>query len=149
MAKEAERAHREAITRHRSIQTQETRDRMERNLKETEKKYDNKKEFFIKRWFQPSNNVEKIEKRRAKEVQKRMAASRKKAEKTNKELGMTKVKNSKERKSTKPPNPRDIPQGGGGVYKEGASKGRNPADTQQGGGGTYVEGQSEKNRKKK
>jgi len=147
MAKEAEKAYRDAITRHRSIQSPETRDRMERNLKETEKRYNNKKEFFVIRWFQPANNIEKIEKRRAKEVQKRMAASRKKSEATNKEMGIAKVKTGQERKTVNAANPRDMAQGGGGVYKEGASRGGNPANMPQGGGGSYVEGKSKKGQK--
>jgi len=147
MAKEAEKAYRDGLTRHRSVQTQETLNRMDRNLKETEKKYSNKKEFFVVRWFQPKDNIEKIEKQRAKEVQKRMAASRKKAEKTNEELGIAKVRTGQERKTTKSFSPKDIPQGGGGVYKEGASKSVNQANIPQGGGGTYVEGKSKKGQK--
>ena len=147
MAKEAEKAYKDGLTRHRSIQTQETRDRMDRNVKESEKKYSNKKAFFVVRWFQPTNDIEKIEKQRAKEVQKRMAASLKKAEKTNKELGIVKVKTGREQKSIKPADPRDMPQGGGGVYKESTAKGVNPTNMSQGGGGSYTEGKSKKKQK--
>jgi len=136
-AKEAEKAHKDAITRHRSFQTQETRDRMDKHLKESEKKYSNKKEFFVVRWFR-QDNIEKMEKRHAKDVQKRMAATRKKSEKTNKELGLSRVETVKDRKARKT-DPRDVPQGGGGSYREGSAKNfARPSDMQQGGGGSYT-----------
>ena len=141
-AKEIEKSYMDAITRHRSNQTQETRERMERNLKESNKRHRTQKEFFMVRWFRLKDDVEKIEKQRAKEVQKRMAATRKKAEKYNKELGITGVKPTKERK-VKRPDPKDTQHGGGGVYKEGGSrKYANPSDMPQGGGGSYAEGKS-------
>jgi len=142
-AKESEKSRMDALTRHRSNQTQETRERMERNLKESNKRYRTSKEIFIVRWFRPKDDVEKIEKRQAKEVQKRMAATRKKAEKYNKELGVTNVSKTAQKRKVKPPNPKDMPHGGGGVYKEGKSKSSvRPSDMPQGGGGTYVEGKS-------
>ena len=147
--KEAEKAHADGITRHRSLQTQETLDRMDRNLKETEKKYGNQKEFFVVRWFRPANSIEKIEKQQAKETQKRMAASQKKSEQTNKEYGLERGKIDKDRKTTQAPDPKNVQQGGGGVYREGASKGVKPAKTQQGGGGTYSESKSKKQKKRK
>ena len=141
-AKEAEKAYKDAITRHREFQSQETRDRMDQHAKESDKRYSNKKEFFIVRWFRPKDDVEKIEKRRAKEVEKRMAATRKKAEKTNKEFGITDVETPKQQKLGRP-NPKDIPQGGGGTYKEGgATRYARPSDMPQGGGGSYSDGKS-------
>jgi len=65
-AKEAEKAYKDAITRHRANQTQEMRDRMDRNLKETEKRHSRDKEFFLVRWFKPKDSIEKIEKMRTK-----------------------------------------------------------------------------------
>jgi len=141
-AKEIEKSYMNAITRHRSNQTQETRDRMEKNLKESNKRLNTKNEIFIVGWFQPKDDIERIEKQRAKEVQKRMAVTRKKAEKHNKELGITSSGTVKERK-VKRSDPRDMPQGGGGVYKEGgAKKYARSSDMPQGGGGSYVEGKS-------
>ena len=140
--KEAEKSHQDAITRHRANQTQEVRERMDRNLKESQRKYGNQKEFFIVRWFQPKDNVAKIEKQRDKEMQRRMAATRKKAEKTNKDIGITRTETDKKRKA-KLPDPKDMPQGGGGVYKEGNAKTYvRPSNIQQGGGGSYTEGKS-------
>jgi hypothetical protein len=137
-AKEDQKAYKDAITRHRTIQTQETRDRMDRNLKETEKRHRTDKEFFLVRWFKPKDSIEKIEKRRAREVQKRMAANLKKAEKTNTEYRVSSFKPAK-RESKKPPDPKDVVHGGGGNYNAG-SKGRvNPSDIQHGGGGSYKE----------
>ena len=141
-AKEAEKAYQDAITRHRSLQSQEMRDRMDRNLKESDKRHSNKKEFFVVRWFKPKSDIEKIEKRQAKEVQKRMAATRKQAENNNKKFGITSAETVKERKPNKP-DPKDMPQGGGGVYKEGgATRYSRPSDISQGGGGSYSEGRS-------
>lgn len=140
-AKEAEKGRQDAITRHRAFQTQETRDRMDQHLKESDKRYSAKKDFFLVRWFRPKDSVEKIEKRRAKEVQKRMAATRKQAEKNNKERNTSSFK-TKERKSSKP-DPNDVQLGGGGSYREGKSKNKvNPSDIQQGGGGSYTESKS-------
>jgi len=140
--KEADKAYKDGLTRHRALQTQETRNRMDQNLKESNKKYTNEKEFFLVRWFRPKDDIEKIEKRQAKEDQKRMAATRKKAEKYNKESGFQRVTKTKEQK--KPlPSPNDMPQGGGGVYKEGsATKYASPSSMQHGGGGSYSEGKS-------
>ena len=141
-AKESEKTRQDGITRHRAFQTQETRDRMDQNLKETEKRYSTKKEFFLVRWFRPKDSVEKIEKRRAKEVKKRMAATRKQAEKNNKERNTSSFRTS-ERKKPPKPDPNAVQQGGGGSYNEGKSKNRvNPSDTQQGGGGSYNESKS-------
>ena len=138
--KEADKAYKDAITRHRSVQTQETRDRMDRNLKETEKRHKRDKEFFVARWFRPKDNIEKIEKRRAKETQKRMAANRKKAEKNTKDHRVSSFKQT-ERKARKPPDPKDVVHGGGGTYQRGNASTRvNPADIQHGGGGTYQRG---------
>ena len=146
--KEADKAYKDGITRHREVQTQETRDRMDQHLKESNKRYSNKKEFFVVRWFRPSNDVEKIEKRREKEVQKRMAATRKAAEKDNETRGVSSFK-TKERKSGSPSAPKDMPHGGGGTYKESsATKYANPSDIQQGGGGSYQEAKSKKQVKK-
>ena len=141
-AKEAEKNRQDGITRHRAFQTQETRDRMDQNLKESEKRYSAKKDFFLVRWFRPKDSVEKIEKRRAKEVKKRMAATRKQAEKNNKERNTSGFKTS-ERKKPPKPDPNAVQHGGGGSYNEGKSKNRvNPSDIQQGGGGSYNEGKS-------
>ena len=142
--KAAEKAHRDGITRHREFQTQEVRNRMDANAKESDKKYKKKKDFFLVRWFRPKDDIEKIEKKRAKEVEKRMAATRKKAEKNNDARSATNIK-TKERKASRP-DPADFQHGGGGSYEEGRSKSRaNPADIQHGGGGTYPGGGS-KNR---
>ena len=139
--KEADKAYKDGITRHRAFQTQETRERMDQHLKESNKRYSNQKEFFLVRWFRPSNDVDKIEKRRAKEVQKRMAATRKTAEKNNEARSTSSFK-TKERKSSRP-DPADIQHGGGGTYKEsGATRYASPSDMQMGGGGTYISGKS-------
>jgi len=141
--KETEKSYMDAITRHRTNQTQETRERMERNLKESNKKYRTTKEFFIVRWLRPKDNVEKIEKQRAKEQQKHMAATRKKAEKNNKGLGVTKVNKTAKKRKVKLPGPKDVQHGGGGVYKEGGAKTyARPSDMPQGGGGSYAEGKT-------
>jgi len=140
--KEADKNYKDAVTRHRAFQTQETRDRMDQHLKQSNKKYSKEKEFFVARWFQPKDDIEKIEKRRAKEDQKRMAATRKKAEKTNKESGFQRVTKTRENKKQLP-SPNDMPQGGGGAYKEGkAKKYASPSGIQHGGGGSYKEGKS-------
>ena len=145
-AKEAEKIRRDGITRHREFQTQETRDRMDQHLKESDDRYNKKKEFFLVRWFRPKDDIEKIEKRRAKEVKNRMAATRKKAEKNNEERRISSVK-TKERKFSKP-DPGDIQHGGGGTYKEGsATRYANPSDAQHGGGGSYTEGKSKSSAK--
>ena len=142
--KEAEKAYKDGLTRHRAFQSQETRDRMDQHLKQSNKKYTNEKEFFVVRWFRPKDDIEKIEKRQAKEDQKRMAATRKKAEKNNKEAGFQRVTKTKEQKKTLP-NPGDMPQGGGGAYKEGkAKKYASPSGIQHGGGGSYKAGKSGK-----
>lgn len=143
LLKDAEKARQDGITRHREMQTQEVRDRMDENLKISEEKNRTKKEFFLVRWFRPKDDIEKIEKRRAKEVKKRMAASRKKAEKNNEERFASSFK-TEERKVDRP-KPSDYQHGGGGTYEEGKSKSRvNPSDIQHGGGGTYEEGKSKK-----
>ena len=141
-AREAEKAYRDGLTRHRALQTQETRTRMDQNLKNSNKKYSNQKEFFLVRWFRPKDENEKIEKRQAKEDQKRMAATRRQADKNNKELHiMSATKNKIQKKPL--PDPNDMPQGGGGVYKGGsAAKSSNPSDVQHGGGGSYTGGKS-------
>ena len=140
--KEAEKAYRDAITRHRAVQTQETRERMDQNLKESNRRYSKKKECFVVRWFRPKDEVEKIEKQRAKETQQRMAATRKKAEENNKAMGLTLPTTGKERKSAKP-DPKNEALGGGGTYKEGsATRYVNPSNIQHGGGGTYTESKS-------
>ncbi|MDR1171351.1 MAG: hypothetical protein LBL24_02740 [Bacteroidales bacterium] len=139
--KEAEKIHKDGITRHRAFQTQETRDRMDQHLKESDERHSTKKVFFLVRWFRPVDNIEKIEKRRAKEVKKRMAATLKKAEKNNAEHRITNVK-TKERTFSKP-DPKNEQHGGGGAYREGsATKYNSPSDMQQGGGGSYAEGKS-------
>jgi hypothetical protein len=139
--KEADKAYKDGITRHRSLQTQETRDRMDQHLKETNQRHSKKKDFFLVRLFRPSDDIEKIEKRREKEVQKRMAANRKTAEKNNEVRRISSVK-TKERKSVRP-NPKDYQHGGGGTYKEGsATRYASPANMQMGGGGTYNSGSS-------
>ena len=145
-AKEAEKARKDAITRHRAYQTQETRDRMDQHLKESDKRYSTKKEFFLVRWFRPKDDTEKIEKRQAKETQKRMVATRKQAEKNNAERRISSIK-TKERKFAKP-DPRNEQHGGGGSYTSGKSKGMvKSSDFQQGGGGSYREGTSGKQQK--
>lgn len=146
--KEAAKAYQDGITRHRSLQTDETRERMNRHFKESEEKYGDKKEFFLARWFRRKDDIEKIERRRAKEVQKRMAATRKTAEKNNKARNMA-VTKTIDRKSGRSDPKDDMPHGGGGTYKEGgAVRYSNPADMPQGGGGSYTEGKS-KNRAKR
>ena len=140
--KEADKTYREALKQHRELQTPEVRNRMDQRAKETDKKYSNKKEFFLVRWFRPKDEVEKIEKRREKEVQKRMAATRKQAKENNKQIGVSSAKPAKSRK-VKRPDPRDVQVGGGGAYKEAsATKYVNPKDIQQGGGGSYNKGNS-------
>jgi hypothetical protein len=140
--KEAEKIRKDGITRHREFQTQETRSRMDQHLKESDERHSTKKEFFLVRWFRPKDDIEKIEKRRAKEVKKRMAATRRKAEKNNDERRMTSVK-TRERTFSKP-DPNHEQHGGGGAYQEGgsATKYNQPSDMQQGGGGSYAEGKS-------
>ncbi len=138
--KEEEKAYKDGITRHRSFQTEETLQLMDTHLEEANDRY-KKKEFFLVRWFKPKDDIEKIEKKRAKEVEKRMAATRKKADKNNDDRGATYF-TGEERKVAKP-NPSDMQHGGGGTYGEGNPTGRvNPADYQQGGGGSYQEGKS-------
>ena len=140
--KEAEKAYKDAVTRHRAYQTQETRDRMDQHLKETNKRHRKEKELFLVRWFRPKDDIEKIEKRQAKETQKRMAATRKKAESNNKNIGLTRTVKTRERKMSLP-DPKDMPQGGGGTYTKGRSgRGVKASDYQQGGGGTYRTGKA-------
>jgi len=110
---------------------------MDQNLKESKKRNSTQKEFFVVRWFQPKDDIEKIEKQRAKEVQKRMAANRKQAEKNNKEMGLSRTVKTKEVKRPLP-NRNDMPHGGGGVYKPGsATSSVSPNNIQHGGGGSY------------
>ena len=137
--KEEAKAYQDAITRHRAFQTDETRNRMDTHLKESNAKYTEKKEFFLVRWFRPKDDLEKLEKRRAKEVEKRMAANRKKAEKNN-EARLASSFKGKERKASKP-DPSNVQMGGGGTYKVGsATSAVNPSSIQMGGGGSYKEG---------
>ena len=139
--KEAEKVYRDGITRHRSLQSPETLERMDQHSKETEIKYGIRKEFFLVRWFRPKDDVKKIEDRRDKEVKKRMAANRKTAGKNN-EARMASSFQGNERQSTRP-QPGDIQHGGGGTYQGGsATRYVNPSDIQMGGGGTYVSGKS-------
>jgi len=143
--KETAKAQQEAITRHRSLQSQETRDRMDQHLKEANKRHSKQKEFFLVRWFKPKDDIEKMEKRQAKDVQKRMAATRKQADKNNKDMGMSRTVKTKEVKRPLP-SPNDMPQGGGGVYKAGSSKKyTSPNNVQHGGGGVYKAGSSRNN----
>jgi hypothetical protein len=140
--KEADKTYKEALKRHRSIQSEEVQQRMDYHLSISDKEYSKKKEFFLKRWFKPSTDKEKIEKRRAKEVEKRMAATRKKAEQNNTERMSSSVEGHK-RKSKGRADPADYQHGGGGVYKEGKGGGVNADDYQQsGGGGRYKEGKA-------
>jgi hypothetical protein len=140
--KEAEKAYKDAITRHRAFQTQETRNRMDQHLKESNKRHSNQKEFFVVRWFRPKDDIEKIEKRQAKEVQKRMAATRKQADKNNEEFRVSRNTKTKGPKRSLP-SPNDIQHGGGGTYKEGsATRYVSPSSIQHGGGGSYAEGRS-------
>ena len=146
--KEAEKNQRDAITRHRSVQTQETRDRMDNNLKASNKRHRAEKDFFVARWFQPSNDIDKIEKRRAKETQKRMAATLKQAEKNNKDFGVSTAATNNQKKSTNLPSPKDMPHGGGGAYKEGNnSRNVSASDYQHGGGGIFQKGKSKNQQK--
>jgi hypothetical protein len=141
---ESQKTYREAVNQHREMQTPEVRNRMDQQAKQTDKKYSNKKEFFLVRWFRPKDDVEKIEKRRAKEMEKRMAATRKQAKRNNQQIGVSSDQTAKSRK-VKKPDPKDVQQGGGGVYKEAsATKYVNPKNIQQGGGGSYTEGNSKK-----
>ena len=112
--KQDKKDHEEGYKRHREIQEQETRDRMEQNLKKSDKSYSNKKECFLVRWFRPKTETEKILAEQAKKDQKSMEASRKKSEKTNKELGLTYTQKDEERK-VKKADPKDMGQEG---YKE-------------------------------
>ena len=144
--KEAAKIYQDGLTRHRSIQTQETRDRMDRHIKETNRRQSKQKDFFVVRWFRPKDEIEKKEKQQAKETQKSMAATRKQAEKNNKDMGLSRrTAKTKERKRPLP-SPNDMPQGGGGVYREGSSKKfASPNNVQHGGGGSYVAGSSKSN----
>mgnify|MGYP001283587097 FL=1 len=49
--KEAVKQYNEAVRRHQSIQTKETRKRMKMNEREASRKSKGKKVFFLKRWF--------------------------------------------------------------------------------------------------
>ncbi|MDR1666764.1 MAG: hypothetical protein LBS03_03600 [Bacteroidales bacterium] len=140
--KESDKTYKEALERHRSIQSEEVRQRMDYHLSVSDKEHSKEKEFFLKRWFRPSTDKEKIEKRRAKEVKKRMAATRKKAEQNNAERMSSSFKGHK-RKSKGRADPADYQHGGGGVYREGKGGGVNAADYEQsGGGGNYKEGKA-------
>ncbi|MDR0714951.1 MAG: hypothetical protein LBF89_11955 [Bacteroidales bacterium] len=139
--KEADKTYREALERHRSIQSEEVQQRMDYHLSLSNKKYSKKKECFLKRWFRPSTDKEKIEKQRAKEVKKRMAATRKKAEQNNAERMSSSFKGNK-RKSKGKADPSEYQQGGGGDYKEGKAKSVKPESSSQGGGGRYKEGKA-------
>lgn len=46
-----EKAHEEGIEKHRDIQTKETKKRMKANSKKAKRHNNNRKEFFLKRWF--------------------------------------------------------------------------------------------------
>ncbi len=141
--KASEKARQDGITRHREFQTDDIRDRMDEHSKASDEKYKKKKEFFLVRWFKPKDDIEKIEKRRAKEVEQRMAATRKKADKNNEERGATHIKTG-ERKASKP-DPSDIQHGGGGSYQEGKSKTKvRSSDFQHGGGGDMSGGKTKK-----
>jgi len=99
--KATQKSQRDAIKQHRELQSPEVRARMDQNLKETNKRQSNKKEFFVKRWFRPKDDVAKIEKQRAKETEKRKAATLKKAEKTNEQLGLSSDKKKPRQKKSK------------------------------------------------
>jgi hypothetical protein len=119
---EAQKVYEEGLERHRSLQTEETRNRMASRLKESEQKYGLKKEFFLVRWFRPRDPIEKIEKKRIKETQKRMTATRKKSEQNNITYNRRNTANV-ERKS-KEATPKDMPHGGGGTYTESRARKR-------------------------
>ena len=142
--KAAQKSQKEAIKRHREMQTSEVRARMDQNLKETNTRHSGEKEFFVKRWFRPKDDISKIEKQQAKETEKRKAATLKNAQKNNDQLGLSGAKPEKTRK-VKPSNPKDVKHGGGGSYKKaGADKSVNPANIKHGGGGTYKEPKKKK-----
>ncbi|MDR2847855.1 MAG: hypothetical protein LBV39_01995 [Bacteroidales bacterium] len=158
--KEADKTYKEALKRHREIQTKDVQERMEHHLAVTNKENSKEKEFFLKRWFRPSTDVDKVEKRRAKEVEKRMAATRKRADQNNDERTTSSFKGHK-RKSAGKANPEDSQlksaykegqtglssseyqeNGGGGSYKSGASKVKTSDSAPAGGGGRYKSGAS-------
>ncbi len=133
LAKDAEKARQEGITRHRSLQTDEVRDRMDEHLKQTKRNYGYEKEFFLVRWLRPKSDEEKKAKKDAKMVEKRMAATRKKAEANNEARRATSFE-GKQRKAAKP-KPGDYQHGGGGDMSGDRSKQASPSDMQHGGGG--------------
>ena len=49
--KMAEKAHEEGIEQHMQIQTKETRKRMKKNRRKANRHNNNRREFFLKRWF--------------------------------------------------------------------------------------------------
>ena len=49
--KMGEKAHDDSVKKHQKIQTKETRKRMKKNKKKSKRVNDNRKEFFLKRWF--------------------------------------------------------------------------------------------------
>lgn len=117
--KAAEKARLDGITRHRSMQTEEVRGRMDDHLAEANKRHE-KKDFFLVRWFKPADDIERIEKKRVKELKKRMAATRKQADRNNEARMATGFKGS-ERKAQRP-SPEDVQHGGGKSMPGGKSK---------------------------
>jgi len=71
--RDAQRASNEAIQRHRDMQTPETRERMDRNLRETNRRYN---EPFFSRLFRRKTEQEKIDRQREREAQRRLDARR-------------------------------------------------------------------------
>ncbi|MDR3093878.1 MAG: hypothetical protein LBU62_04460 [Bacteroidales bacterium] len=158
--KESDKTYKEAVKKHREIQSKDVQERMDYHLAVTNKENSKEKECFIKRWFRPSTDVEKVEKRRAKEVEKRMAATRKKADQNNEERTTSSFKGKKRQSKGKADpadyqmrsnykegqnglNPADYQEnGGGGKYKSGASKVKSSDSAPAGGGGKYKSGTS-------
>lgn len=58
--KMGEKAHEEGIENHMRIQTKETRKRMKQNKKKSKRINNNRKEFFLKRWFSYEMSEENI-----------------------------------------------------------------------------------------
>jgi hypothetical protein len=143
--KESDKTYKEALKKHREIQSKDVQERMDYHLAVTNKENSKEKECFLKRWFRPSTDVDKVEKRRAKEDAKRMAATRKKADQNNEDRTSSSFK-GKKRQSKGKADPADYEMKSG--YKEG-KKGETSSDykqtkssdtTPKGGGGSYKSG---------
>jgi hypothetical protein len=58
--KRGEKAHEKGIEKHKKIQTKETRKRMKQSQKKSNRVNNNRKEFFLKRWFSANYSEKKI-----------------------------------------------------------------------------------------